>query len=399
MSRMHESHKANVVNTELATMALLTGSAIEEALRICHKGAEGHGGMRRTYMTLCKTYPGHQIPQKLVAEYVAECPECQKIRHSMNDKFPPLLRANHVDHHRQMIGIDGLTITPVDIHGKGYAYVIKVFATKLVAIYPTTTHTAMDVARSLYAFRCTYGHYETVASDPGCDLTAEGVQQYLQWAGQTHRTSLVDRHQSNGVEVINRQIMVLLRALVCDRHIQNNWSEIQNIGTVQFIINQHISTETKSSAFSLTFGDLDEVYMKLPEDTDANLAGDEYVELLKVNLTSLRATAASCIASNEYKRAGTMTEEKQNVYQDGDLVLYDLRGPDKDFLPSKLTTPYKGPYIVSSQYKNDVTCKHANQGTVQVFHVDRVKPFYGSLEEAQKLSRVDYQQFVIFNSS
>jgi len=178
-----------------------------------------------------------------------------------------------------MIGIDGLTVTPVDIHGKGYAYVIKVFATKLVAIYPTTTHTAMDVARSLYAFRCTYGHYETVVSDPGYDLTAEGVQQYLQWAGQTHRTSLVDRHQSNGVEVINRQIMVLLRALVCDRHIQNNWSEIQNIGTVQFIINQHISTETKSSAFSLTFGDLDEVYMKLPEDTDANLAGDEYVEL------------------------------------------------------------------------------------------------------------------------
>jgi hypothetical protein len=66
--------------------------------------------------------------------------------------------------------------------------------------------------------------------------------------------------------------MVLLRALVCDRHIQNNWSEIQNIGTVQFIINQHISTETKSR-------DLDKVYMKLPEDTDANLAGDEYVEL------------------------------------------------------------------------------------------------------------------------
>jgi len=91
-----------------------------------------------------------------------------------------------------MIGIDGLTITSVDIHGKGYVYVIKVFSTKLVAIYPTATHTAMDVARSLYAFRCTYGHYETVASDPGCDLTAEGVQQYLQWTGQTHRTSLVD---------------------------------------------------------------------------------------------------------------------------------------------------------------------------------------------------------------
>ncbi len=58
--------------------------------------------------------------------------------------------------------------------------------------------------------------------------------------------------------------MVLLRALVCDRQIQSNWSEIQNIGTVQFIINEHVSTETSTSAFSLTFGELDEIYMRLP---------------------------------------------------------------------------------------------------------------------------------------
>jgi hypothetical protein len=70
---------------------------------------------------------------------------------------------------------------------------------------------------------------------------------------------VIDRHQSNGVEVINRQVMVLLRALVCDRQIQNNWSEIQNIGTVQFIIIEHVSTETSTSACSLTFGELDEI--------------------------------------------------------------------------------------------------------------------------------------------
>jgi hypothetical protein len=155
------------------------GNDITEALRVCHKGTQGHGGMRKSYKVLCAKYPGHQIPQRLVAEDIAECPECQKIRHSMNDRFQPLFRANHVEHHRQMISIDGLTITTADIHGMVYAYVIKVFATKLVAIYPTKSHNAQDVARFLYAFRCTYDHCETVASDPGCDLTAEGVQQYL----------------------------------------------------------------------------------------------------------------------------------------------------------------------------------------------------------------------------
>ena len=135
--------------------------------------------------------------------------------------------------------------------------------------------------------------------------------------------------------------MVLLRALVCDRQIQNNWSEIQNIGTLQFIINEHVSTETSTSAFSLTFGELDKIYMRLPDNKDLSSAGDDYVSLLRANLESFRKTAAACIASKEYQRAGLLIPEMQNVFQEGDLILYDLKGPNKDFLPSKLTTPYK----------------------------------------------------------
>jgi hypothetical protein len=38
---------------------------------------------------------------------------------------------------------------------------------------------------------------------------------------------------------------------ITDASIKNNWSEIQNIGTVQFIINEHVCTETQTSAFNL----------------------------------------------------------------------------------------------------------------------------------------------------
>ncbi len=107
--------------------------------------------------------------------------------------------------------------------------------------------------------------------------------------------------------------MVLLRALVCDRQIQDNWSEIQNIGTVQFIINEHICCETNSSAFNLTFGDLDEIYMKLPADDGLNSANDEFVRLLASNLKSLRETATNCIASKEYQRSGSVTIELTSV--------------------------------------------------------------------------------------
>ena len=180
--------------------------------------------------------------------------------------------------------------------------------------------------------------------------------------------------------------MVLLRALVCDTQIQNNWSEIQNIGTVQFIINKHISRETATSAFNLFFGDLDDIYMKLPADDGLNYASDEYVNLLASNLRSPIETATNFIASKEYQRSGTVTVDTQNIFQEGDLLLYDLRGPDENFLPSKLTTPYKGLHILNSQYKNDITCRHANIETIQVFHADRVRPFYGSLDEATILA-------------
>ena len=38
---------------------------------------------------------------------------------------------------------------------------------------------------------------------------------------------------------------------ITDASIKNNWSEIQNIDTVQFIINEHVCTETQTSAFNL----------------------------------------------------------------------------------------------------------------------------------------------------
>ena len=97
--------------------------------------------------------------------------------------------------------------------------------------------------------------------------------------------------------------------------------------------------------------------MRLPEDKDLNSAGDDYVSLLRANLTSLRETAAACIVSKEYQRVGPLIPEMQNIFQEGDLILYDLKGPNKDFLPSKLSTPYKGPYVVLSQYKNDITSR------------------------------------------
>ena len=103
--------------------------------------------------------------------------------------------------------------------------------------------------------------------------------------------------------------------------------------------------------------------MSLPDNKDLNTADDDYVSLLRANLESPRKTAAACVASKEYQRAGLLIP---GGWSD---TIRPKGHTNKDFLPSKLITPYKGPYVVLSHYKNDITCKHANVGTVQVFHI------------------------------
>ena len=63
--------------------------------------------------------------------------------------------------------------------------------------------------------------------------------------------------------------------------------------------------------------------------------------------------------------------------------------------PSKLSSPFLGPYEVIQHVKNDVECRNLVQGNVQFFHVDRLKLFVGDREEALDLARKDHDQYVV----
>ena len=145
----------------------------------------------------------------IVADYVAECPVCQKIRHSMNDKFTSIVRTNNVD-------LDGVTITPPDKYGMCYVYVS---ATKLVAGYPVPEHSP-----------------SMLLSPSSPMVTTMSLLLTLQWIGTSHRVSLVDVHTSNGVEPYCKQVIIFLRALVQDDRVEDSWSEPQNFDSLLTVI-------------------------------------------------------------------------------------------------------------------------------------------------------------------
>jgi hypothetical protein len=372
--------------------------APEEVLRLVHGKRMGHFGIRKTWKLLNEHFPGHRIPYKVVEEFIMTCPICQKDRLGMADTLTPVVLTLKPEQRRSMVGIDTLTITPPDEAGNSYAIVIVNHFTKLVGIYPSKTHDAVSTATALFQFFCTYGLVDSIITDPGSEFMNDVIQQLMEWFGIRHRFSLVDRHESNGVEHTNGLILRHLKALIYDERIQHKWSHPTVLPLIQFMLNSFDNSETGVIPFQAHFGSEDATYFNLPalkdgEEEDSLLLTQQYLQLLDKNLKTLYIISKKHQDQIAAERKKHSSLELQNTYQPGDFVLWQ-RDPNIP-LPTKLSPKFVGPYEVISQSRNDVTCRHVGLGHIKVFHVSRLKIFHGGAEEAKKVAMIDNNQFVI----
>jgi hypothetical protein len=364
-----------------------------EIMVICHDGRSGHGSVIRTYKRANKLFPGHNIPFRAFEDYVAKCPTCQKARLGHNLTIPPQILNLMPPHQRRTLGVDGLTVTPTDRHGNSYVVVLVVHATKLTGLYAFKTKDALSTATAIFLFIVTYGLFDELASDPGSDLTSEVVEHLTRWLGMGHKFSLVDRHQSNGVEGTNKEVLRYLHAIISDERVLDNWSDSTVLPWVQYIINSEDSYETGISPFAAHFGTASETYFKLPQCSSETETTAAYVKLLDANLNKLRQISSEHRSAIVKARAAAQLPEAANSYQPGDFVLLQ-RNPNQ-LKPTKLSYKYLGPYEVITQTKNDVQCRHMNNGICQTFHVERLKLFVGSREDGRRMAMLDHDQHVI----
>jgi hypothetical protein len=109
--------------------------------------------------------------------------------------------------------------------------------------------------------------------------------------------------------------------------------------------------------------------------------------LLDEDLRIIREISTKFQAELIATRLAQTPEDKQNKFQPGDLVLFQLN-PDQP-KPTKLTSPYLGPYEVLRQVKNDVEVRHVSLGVVKQFHVtiEIVCRVYGRSESYSVMGR------------
>lgn len=213
--------------------------AVEEALRSVHNARSGHHGLRRTWLLLNEHYPGHAISQKAIREFIEVCPQCQKYRLPMRDSLPAPKRVLD-SQHRHTCGYDLQYITPEDKEGYKYLHVVKLMPSRIVGLYPSKDLSAESLALALFQFMVTYGVSDVLITDPGSNIDSEVVKLLLDWFGIRLQMSLVNRHQSNGVERTHREILRFLSMLINHERVAEIWSKPHIICIVQFIINSQM---------------------------------------------------------------------------------------------------------------------------------------------------------------
>lgn len=300
------------------------------------------------------------------------------------------------DDKRKALGVDVLTITPPDAAGRKFLAVFVAHATKLTSLVVLAAHTALEVARACFQVFARYGVYEYLVSDPGTEFKNDLIKHLTSWFGIRQRFSLVERHESNGVEHSNAAILRHLQALVLDNQcIKDQWSLPENICMVEYILNSSINSETGFTPFQLHFGtdDLQHLQLPTPFPTDAAKPA-QYLEQLDATLKHLWQLSRAHQQSVISKRTSLSAGIQQSFYARGDLVLLE-REEGKRSKPAKLDALYLGPYEVLQHQDNDVEVRHLASHIVTTYHVERFKPFFGSLSEAVRLARSDLDHHLI----
>ena len=289
--------------------------------------------------------------------------------------------------------MDTLTITPVDKFGNKYLHVIINLFTKFVWARPSPTDDAEAVATALFVYFSMFGMYETIITDPGTPYKNEIISHLNRLCNITHYFSLVDRHQSNGTENSNKEILRHIKALCMDERLKDQWSGDTVLPAILHILNSHTHAETGVIPFHAMFGSQAATYGRLPDHLVDSKSISKFLKLLDYNLQYIRDKSIQHQNQIIKHRAEHSDVATQNQYQTGDFVLFKL--DPTQHLPSKLHSKCAGPYEVLHQYKNDVSCRDLIDGSVKVFHVERLKIFVGTLDLARRFAQVDKDQYTV----
>jgi hypothetical protein len=368
--------------------------SLQDMFAAVHGGKNFHRGIQATKQKFDEKFPGHAIPVRVIAELISECPTCQKVRLKLGYSLPSEnLHLKHPDV-RSRVGFDVLTVTPKDKNGNSYLQVCTEHFTKFVSLYPSADKSADSAARAMFNHYVTYGQFDEVITDPGSDYMSGTIILLNEFLGQKKLVTLVDVHTGIGVEPTNKKVKNFLQTLTHDLRLRDTWSDPTVLGLIAHACNSQRHAETGMIPMELKFGTIDFSRMTLPDNDIISTNAPDVLVQFNMHIKNIRDISRSFQLNLVRERDNSNTNPSTlNKYQSGDFVLflYSVKGDQEHKLDSK----HLGPFTVVSHVKNDVTVRNLITDVVKVFHSNRLKYFFGSLEQAKDAALRDMDQYLV----
>jgi hypothetical protein len=212
----------------------------------------GHLGYQKTVATV-KTHYFWLGLKKEIAEYIAECMECQKVK--VEHRHPAgLLQPLPIPEWKwDVVTMDFITGLPRTSKQHDSIMVVVDKLTKAAHFIPLkTTHRAADVADIfLKEVACLHGIPKTIVSDRDPKFTSNFWKGLFKGFGTNLNFSTTYHPESDGqTERVNRVIEDILRMYVMDK--PSRWEDYLHL--VEFAYNNGYHTSLKMSPFEALYG-------------------------------------------------------------------------------------------------------------------------------------------------
>ena len=319
----------------------------------------GHPGVERTRQTIAEKFVWPSLRAD-VTRWARECQHCQRAK-VLRNVAPPIGDFEVPNKRFEHLNLDLVTLSP----SNGYRYLLTIvdrFSRWPVAIpiKDMAVETILDAFA--HGWVANFGVPSSITTDRGSQfLSAAWSQLMSTWGIRTHTTTAY-HPQSNGlVERLHRRLKEAL--LACSHDHPEEW--YWKLPSVMLSLRTTLKPDLGASSAEMLFGEP----LSIPGTLLSNSPSDDQ----QLHQQQQRTLANLRLEVARLQPVPTSAHRRQNVRLPEDLQTCTHVFIRKGGVQPCFSTPYSGPYRVSSRHENHFRVSIPGRGTESVA-LARLKP-------------------------
>ena len=350
----------------------------------------GHLGQKKTLERLKRSrfyWPGMS---NFAKQWVLNCPTCGSRKHPQYSKRTKL-QTYWVGTPCDRISIDLVgPFHPRTKKGNSTILTITDQYTRWVEAFPLREATAPNIARCVVDFVCRFGMPLEIHSDRGKNIDGQVMREVCEILGVRKSHTVAFRPQSNAItERWNGVIKAMLSGYVSRK--LDDWDD--HLAPVMMALRTSVHRTLKVSPAAMMLGrnprlPLDAMIGNPPEIEYQEMKASEYAQQLAEAMSiahdevSLHMEAQYAYQKKQYDR-----QVREETYTKGQAVWLREFARTKGKSPA-LMKNYSGPWVITQKLSHvNFRIQRTKGGRSQIVHSDRLKTYYGPVEDpwAKKL--------------